>query len=123
MLGLTLRNEFMTTQMRGTQIDLDEFAHKRPTADILAITYPTADIRSALRAIADPAGRPVVLIGERGLGKSHILSLLHHAFKSPSEVEHWAASWVAEIADPHFSGLALHRGLEPISAQMGDQEF
>ncbi len=87
MLGLKLRDEFLSSQMSGTQIDLSEVVGDAAIDSMLDMTYPTADVRKALRAIATPEGRPVVIIGERGQGKSHILGILHHAFKNPDRVK------------------------------------
>lgn len=123
MLGLRLRNEFQTSQMHGTQVDLDEFVHASTSNTILEITYPTADVRKALRAIASPDSRPIVIIGERGRGKSHILALLHYAFNNPNQVMQWIQQWARDIRDPSFGQLSLPDGFTPISVVMSNQEF
>jgi len=60
MLGLRLRKEFQPAQMRGTMIELrrkdKSGAAELPAADILDITYPTADVRSALVVLAARQG-------------------------------------------------------------------
>jgi len=89
MLGLTLRPEFQSPQMRGTQIVLTDYAGSE-AARILDITYPTADVRKALLGVAQGQGRPVVIIGERGRGKSHIMAVLTAAFREPAAVQQWA---------------------------------
>ena len=38
--------------------------------DFLEITYPTHDLLKGIEAVGPDQGRPVVVIGERGLGKS-----------------------------------------------------
>lgn len=71
MLDLILRDEFLGSQMPHTAIALRRADHtgaaQRDPNFILSITYPTADVLSALRAIGkDRAKRPIVLMGERG---------------------------------------------------------
>ncbi|NLE57853.1 MAG: DUF499 domain-containing protein, partial [Planctomycetes bacterium] len=98
-------------------------AAELPAADILDITYPTADVRSALAVLAGSQGRPIVLIGDRGRGKSHILAVLHHALQSPDVVEQWARGWAGIINDARFTGLKLPRNFQPITEVMSDQEY
>jgi len=78
MLDLKLRDEFRGAHMPGTAISLitsdNQGAVQKPPEHILSITYPTADILNALRAISvNRSGRPTVLMGDRGRGKSHII--------------------------------------------------
>src|SRR5690554_7188524 len=94
MLGLKLRNEFLGTHMPGTAISLrtndNQGAVQKSADSILSITYPTADVLTALKSISIKRnGRPVVLLGDRGRGKSHIMAVMHHAIASPEIVENW----------------------------------
>lgn len=127
MLGLRLRKEFQSALMRGTMIELrrkdKSGAAELPAQEILDITYPTADVRTALRAVAGHDGRPVVLIGDRGRGKSHILAVLHHALQSPDAVESWVAAWAGSVADKNFPGLKLPRNYHPITEVMSNHEY
>ena len=123
MFSLRLRHEFQTSQMPGTQVNLDEFVHASTNNTILEITYPTADVRKALRAVASPDSRPIVIIGERGRGKSHILALLHYAFEKPDQVMKWIRQWENDVDDPSFGQLTLPSGFAPISVVMSNQEF
>src|SRR5438445_13442450 len=99
MSPLQLRREFLGRHMPGTAIELCNkqntgWAQRQNAAELLEITYPTADIKRALGAIAtSTAGRPVVFLGQRGRGKSHIMAVLHSAFASPASDEAWAAEW------------------------------
>ena len=98
-------------------------AANRPT-ELLEITYPTADVQRALEAVSTAAaGRPVVFIGQRGRGKSHIMALLHHAFLNPAAVEGWAAGWSGRMQSARLNGLTLQRGFHPISETMSNQEY
>ncbi len=67
MLDLKLRDEFLGAHMPGTAISLrtsDNQGAAQINLDyILSITYPTADIQTALKAIgANRSGCPTVLM-------------------------------------------------------------
>jgi transcriptional regulator with AAA-type ATPase domain len=82
MLGLVLRQEFQNKRLKGTAIELSNEAKTGATQiaaqDFLQITYPTHDVLKGIEAVGPGQGRPVVVIGERGLGKSHLLAALYH---------------------------------------------
>lgn len=122
MLGLKLRAEFLSAQMPGTQISLQDYVAS-DVHRILEITYPTADVRNSLLAISAAQSRPVVLIGDRGRGKSHIMAVLDAAFRQPDEVDGWAAGWAKQIDEPAFETLAVPKGFAPISVVMSDHEY
>lgn len=73
MLGLKLRQEFKGRRLKGTAIELSNEANTGATQvsaqDFLEITYPTHDLLKGIEAVGPNQGRPVVVIGERGLGK------------------------------------------------------
>jgi hypothetical protein len=63
MLPLQLRQEFCTAHMRGTAIELRNKQNtgwaQRDPAELLRMTYPTADVQRALEAVSEAnAGRP-----------------------------------------------------------------
>lgn len=128
MQSLTLRPEFLAKVMRATAIELSNrqssgWAQRNDPAELLEITYPTADVQRALEAVSTAsAGRPVVFIGQRGRGKSHIMAVLHHAFANPGPVENWAQGWGARMQSAKLKQLALPRGFLPISETMSNQE-
>src|SRR5580704_6215355 len=102
MLALELRQEFQSAYMRGTAIELRNKQNtgwaQRDPGELLRMTYPTADVQRALEAVSKAsAGRPILLKGQRGRGKSHIMALLHHAFKSPEVAEKWAMEWASRL--------------------------
>jgi len=91
---------------------------------ILSITYPTADVQIALRQISTARGkRPILLMGDRGRGKSHIMAVAHHALGSPATVEAWAHDWGARAGVPLLSALALEQGFHPISEPVHNHEY
>ncbi len=83
MLGLELREEFRGKRLKGTQIELPD-AVNLAAADFLRITYPSGDVLSAVEPIGPEQGHPVVLIGEPGQGKSHLMAALVHALNDPT---------------------------------------
>ena len=70
MQSLKLRPEFLAKHMRATAIELcnrqnSGWAQRSDPAELLEITYPTADVQRALEAVSTAAGgRPVVFIGQ-----------------------------------------------------------
>jgi hypothetical protein len=128
MLGLTLRGEFRGQHLPSTAISLiepDGTGATQVAADrILAITYPTGDIQTALRAFhGSRPPRPLVLQGSRGKGKSHLLAVLHHAIASPQQVENWANDWASRAGISTLQNLQLPRGFLPISEPVHHGEF
>jgi hypothetical protein len=120
MLNLKLRDEFLGSQMQGTAIALrrkDNTGAAQRTPDfILSITYPAADVQTALRAVStDRSKRPIVLMGDRGRGKSHIMAVMHHAVESPTQVQKWANEWGNRLGAQPLSGLVLDGGFFAIS--------
>ena len=112
MLGLQLRDEFLGAHMPGTAIALrtsdNKGAAQKSADSILSITYPTADIQTALKAVSvKNSGRPIVLMGGRGRGKSHIMAVMHHALHSPQVVESWLKEWGAKLGSDEPGKLEL----------------
>ena len=91
--SLTLRSEFRGAALKGTAIELatrnKTGATQISAADFLNITYPSYDLVKALQAIGPLQDRPVVLIGERGVGKSHLMAVLHHSGTDPEATQAW----------------------------------
>lgn len=125
---LELRDEFLSKHMRGTAIELRNkqntgWAQKGPD-ELLRITYPTFDVQRSLEAISTAApGKPIVFLGQRGRGKSHIMALLHHAFEAAEAVERWAKEWGTKLQSARLSNLKLQAGFRPISETMSNQEY
>lgn len=111
MLGLTLREEFQGRRLKGTAIELTNENNSGATqisaAEFLAITYPTADVVSATEAIGPDYGQPIVLIGERGQGKSHLLAALYHGFTSPEVTAEWLQQWSVRLGQPKLGQIKL----------------
>ena len=125
MLELRLRTEFQGRRLKGTAIELANASNTGATqvaaADFLEITYPSADALAAIEAVG--SGRPLVLIGERGQGKSHLMGLLYHGFTNPGATRHWLATWADRLGNPTLAALALRDGMHVISESLQRQNY
>jgi hypothetical protein len=127
-LPLDLRAEFKQPHMRGTAIELRNRQGtgwtQRDPGELLQITYPTSDVQRSLAGISTGAqGRPLVFLGQRGRGKSHIMALLHHALESPDRVTDWAKCWAAKPGFASLVGLVLPKGFCAITETLSNQEY
>ncbi|MGH9401822.1 MAG: hypothetical protein ACRD2P_06920 [Terriglobia bacterium] len=115
--------------MRATAIELSNrqntgWTQRKAAVELLDITYPTWDVRRALDAVsAAAAGKPIVMMGQRGSGKSHLMALVHHAFGSPDQVESWASSWGQKLDADKLKNPKLQRGFMPLSETLSNQEY
>lgn len=111
MLGLTLREEFRGRHLKGTAIELANEkktgATQVPAARFLEITYPTQDVLTAIEAVGPDQGRPLVLLGERGQGKSHILAAIHHVMTDAAATKAWLADWASRLSNPKIAKIPL----------------
>jgi hypothetical protein len=128
MLDLRLRTEFLAEDMRDT-VTIFHREDKTGALDIsptafFAITYPSIDLQKALNAIDEKtSGRPLILLGGLGRGKSHIMAAMDHAFNFPEVVEQWASSWVALSEAQLLKDLRIHRGYTPITINLNDHGY
>lgn len=128
MLGLQLRDEFLGSQTPGTVISLRRTdktgAVQRDPDYILSMTYPTADVQIALKTLNQGRSpRPVVLVGSRGRGKSHIMAVMHHAVTVPDQVENWAKGWTNRPGTEGLTNLSLESGYVAISEAVHNHEY
>lgn len=122
MLGLELREEFRGKRLKGTQIELPD-AVKLAADDFLRITYPTGDVLTAVESIGPDQGRPVVLIGERGQGKSHIMATLVHALNDATATRSWLEDWASRLTMPKVAEIPLRSGMHVISENLHRQNY
>ena len=127
MLELRLRKEFRGRRLRGTAIELANASRTGATqvaaADFLEITYPSADALASIEAVGGGDGRPLVLIGERGQGKSHLLAMLHHGFINPAALRSWLSTWADRLGKPKLAELPLRDGMHVISESLHRQHY
>ena len=122
MLGLTLREEFRGKRLKGTAIELSNDQHTGATQiaakQFLEITYPTHDLLKGIEAVGPSQGRPVVVIGERGLGKSHLMAALYHAVTDPISTGSWLNAWATTLAEASIGKIALRDGMHVIGESL-----
>lgn len=127
MLGLNLREEFRGKRLKGTAIELSNDSKTGATQiaaqQFLEITYPTHDLLKGIEAIGPNQGRPVVVIGERGLGKSHLMAALYHAVSDATSTGIWLKSWASTLGDANIGNIALRDGMLVIGESLHRQRY
>lgn len=127
MLGLNLREEFKGKRLKGTAIELSNESNTGATqvaaAEFLEITYPTHDLLKGIEAVGPDQGRPVVVIGERGTGKSHLMAALFHAVNDPASTRAWLASWATTLKTPTIGAIPLRDGMRVIGESLHRQRY
>lgn len=127
MLGLTLREEFRGKRLKGTAIELSNDTNTGATQiaakEFLKITYPTHDLLKGIEAVGPNQGRPVVVIGERGLGKSHLMAALYHAANDATSTGAWLTSWATTLGDPQIGKIGLRSGMLVIGESLHRQRY
>jgi len=127
MLGLNLREEFRGKRLKGTAIELSNETNTGATQiaakEFLEITYPTHDVLKGIEAIGPDQGRPVVVIGERGLGKSHLLAALYHAVSDPISTKAWLNFWATTLGNPQIGKIPLRSGMMVIGESLHRQRY
>lgn len=126
-LGLTLREEFRGKRLKGTAIELSNDSNTGATQiaaqQFLEITYPTHDLLKGIEAVGPNQGRPVVVIGERGLGKSHLMAALYHAVNDSASTGAWLNSWATTLGDPQIGKIALRNEMLVIGESLHRQRY
>ncbi|NCC23132.1 MAG: DUF499 domain-containing protein [Alphaproteobacteria bacterium] len=127
MLGLTLREEFRGKRLKGTAIELSNDSNTGATqiaaTQFLEITYPTHDLLKGIEAVGPNQGRPVVVIGERGLGKSHLMAALYHAVNDAASTGAWLSSWATTLGDPNIAKIPLRAEMCVIGESLHRQRY
>lgn len=127
MLGLTLRKEFQGKRLKGTAIELanekNTGATQVPATEFLEITYPSGDLLKSVEAIGPDQGRPLVLIGERGQGKSHLMAALYHALTDPSATGAWLNAWGDRLGNAKVAALPLRNGMHVVAESLHRQRY
>ncbi len=127
MLDLTLRQEFKGERLKGTTIDFSAdkptSALKQATSEFLNITYPSVDLLRVFEVTQPGTSRPVVLLGGRGQGKSHLMAALWHAMKDPAEATKWLADWAAKLNRPELKTLKFRTDFCVIAESLHQQRF
>ena len=127
MLGLKLREEFSGKRLTGTTIDFTNRkgtgALDRSAKDFLNITYPSVDLLKTIEAIQPGQARPVVIIGKRGLGKSHLMAAILHMLKDPEAGEVWRNEWAISLKNETLGKLSLRTNMHVIAESLEQQNY
>ncbi len=127
MLGLNLREEFKGRRLKGTAIELtnknNTGATQIPAGDFLRITYPSSDVLKMLEAAGPERGQPIVLKGERGQGKSHLMAVLYHCLTDHAAAQAWLNYWADLLHDPKIAGIPLRGGMHVIRESLHQQHY
>ena len=127
MLKLTLRKEFQGRRLKGTAIELANSSNTGATqvaaSEFLEITYPSADALASIEAVGPNHGRPLVLIGERGQGKSHLMAMLYHAFTDAGATQDWLKTWAGRLGNGKLAELPLRDEMHVISESLHRQSY
>jgi len=127
MLDLKLREEFRGKKIKGTMVD---FTNRQGTGALdksaeqfLNITYPSVDLLKIIEALQPGKSRPVVLIGARGQGKSHLMAALAHMYKDPSATDRWLKYWGNHLHREDLTNLILNRDVEVITESLHQHNY
>lgn len=128
MLNLQLRPEFQSSRLQDTAIELVSSPEKkgaidRPAKEFFEITYPTTDLVRMLRGLGPGMGSTIVLLGDRGIGKSHLMAVAYHALKSPDEASAWLSEWGDRMGRPEMKTLSFRLGQEVIAENLHQHRF
>lgn len=127
MLGLQLRDEFKGKRLKGTTVD---FKNQSGTgaldvtaADFLKITYPSHDLLKTIEATQPGQSRPVVLLGSRGQGKSHLMAALYHLCSDAGAGSAWLSEWADRLKNPQIADLKLRNDCFVIAESLHLQRY
>lgn len=127
MLGLQLREEFRGKRLKGTTVD---FKNQSGTgaldvtaADFLKITYPSHDLLKTIEATGPGHSRPVVLLGSRGQGKSHLMAALYHLCRDPGAGSAWLSEWSERLKESQIGDLKLRSDCFVIAESLHLQRY
>ncbi len=127
MLELQLREEFRGKRLKGTTVD---FKNQSGTgaldvsaAEFLKITYPSHDLLKTIEATQQGQSRPVVLLGSRGQGKSHLMAALYHLCHNPDAGASWLSEWSDHLKNPQIASLKLRNDCFVIAESLHLQRY
>jgi len=71
-----------------------------------------------IEAVGPNQGRPVAVIGERGLGKSHLMAALYHAVTDPDSTRAWLNAWANTLEKPDIAKIPLRDGMHVVGESL-----
>lgn len=127
MLDLQLREEFRGKRLKGTTVD---FKNQSGTGaldvtakNFLKITYPSHDLLNTVRATGPGQSRPVVLLGSRGQGKSHLMAALYHLCRDADAGHEWLQEWSSTLSNPEIADFKLRNDCHVIAESLHLQRY
>ena len=127
MLGLKLREEFSGHRIKGTMIEMHNRngtgALDKSASEFLKITYPSIDMLKTIEAVQAGRAEPVVIIGARGQGKSHLMAALSHMHQDQNATVNWLNDWAARLNNPAIASLKLQYGMHVITESLHLQRY
>lgn len=127
MLGLKLREEFSGRRIKGTMIEMHNRngtgALDKSASDFLKITYPSIDMLKTVEAVQAGRAEPVVIIGSRGQGKSHLMAALSHMHQDQAATTNWLSDWAVRLNNPTIANLKLQDGMHVITESLHLQRY
>lgn len=127
MLGLKLREEFSGRRISGTMIEMHNRkgtgALDKSASDFLKITYPSIDMLKTIEAVQAGRAEPVVIIGARGQGKSHLMAALSHMHQDQAATANWLDDWATRLNNPTIASLKLQSGMHVITESLHLQRY
>ena len=125
MLNLQLREEFKGSKLKGTTIDLSHDKaggiSKRPAADFLGVTYPSTDLLRMVESVQPAQTKPVVLLGGKGQGKSHLMAALSHCLNDKAAAKAWLVHWANALGRPEIGSLRFREDTLVIAESLSNQ--
>lgn len=98
--------------------NLEDRGHRKlesKPASFLGLTYPTADIRRVVQKLSDRFSRRTdtsslfLFEGLKGSGKSHLLVLMYHLLKHPTEGGRWLSQHNLSLSLPGNTAVIAHK--------------
>ncbi|SUC42961.1 MULTISPECIES: hypothetical protein [Providencia] len=127
MLGLKLREEFSGRRIKGTMIEMHNRngtgALDKSASEFLKITYPSIDMLKTVEAVQAGRAEPVVIIGARGQGKSHLMAALSHMHQDKDATVNWLNDWSTRLKNPDIANLKLQYGMHVITESLHLQRY
>jgi len=127
MLGLKLREEFTGRRLSGTMIELHNRkgtgALDKSASDFLKITYPSIDMLKTVEAVQVGRAAPVVIIGSRGQGKSHLMAALSHMHTDEAATKVWLDNWSSRLGNPAIGEIKLQPSMHVITESLHLQNY
>ncbi len=121
-LGLRLRREFQGGTIRNLACELSNTsatgASQLPAETFFEASYPTGTILQGLEALAAGHGRPIILTGRAGSGKSHALGVFHHALSEPETAQEWLETWSRRLGHALPARFPEHANLQVLSENL-----